>query len=127
MVGTGVVALAIATARTAAPSGMQAESEFLIEVVIVALVAALISLLTIPPTMAATLRPGKVWLTISVLLVADAGIVVSFIVVVALTARPPPPTKLLIFFLFIPGTYIACLTGVLLAAQRLGYRLIWGR
>lgn len=127
LVATAVLALALSAAKLAVPDRVFSETEFLFPLAIVALVAAGISLFTTLPVVVATLRARQIWLALPVTLALDVMILVVFMATGTAIARRPPPWQAYVGMACMVGGFFVSLTGVMLVARRLGYRLVWGR
>ncbi len=126
-IATAVVALALSAARLAVPDSVSSDDEFLLPLAITVLAAAGISLLTTLPAVVATLRARRIWLALPAALLLDVMIVVGFIEIVSAIEGSPPPWQAYVFLAYMAVSFFVCLSGVLLVARGLGFRLSWGR
>jgi hypothetical protein len=120
---TAAVALALSAARLGVPD----DGESLAGFAITALVAAAISLFTTLPVVAATLRARRALLILPALLFLDVAALVAVIVTISVVSGRPPFAEIYVWLAAMAGGFFVCLTGVMLVARGLGYRLAWGR
>ncbi|NQT16124.1 MAG: hypothetical protein HQ582_25430 [Planctomycetes bacterium] len=118
---------AVALAFSAAQMGVPADGESLVGLAIAALVAAGVSLFTTLPAVAATLCAHRLWLTLSAILLLDVAVFAIFLVITSVVAKEWPRAEEYVGFASMAVGFFVGLTGVMLVARRLGYRLVWGR
>jgi hypothetical protein len=126
-VATGVVALAFALARLGNTRDVESTEEFMLAMVILAIVCGLISTCTLLPLLVATLRGRRVWLyipfTIGLLWILLS---VAFMVLSAFAPTGMSRGELFaVHVMFL--TYVGLLAGIFYLARLCGYRLAWGR
>ena len=130
LVATGAVAAALSAARLAVPDDVSYSDRFFVGLVIGALVAAGISLLTTLPVVVATLRASRTRVALLALLgmlPLAVTITIGFTATWAAIAGSRAPTWAYVGLASMAASYLVCLAAVMLVVRGLGYRLVWGR
>ena len=122
---TGVVALALTAARFATPSEVRSQREFL-TLIVAALAAAAASLVTVLPAVVATLRARRPWFALLILLLAYGAVLLAVFVVICVSRGQTLPFRESWGMAWMAAGFFLSLTGPLLVARGLGYRLVWG-
>jgi len=125
MIGTGATAICLALAKHA--SDGEGDEAFIGLAIAMPVVVLISSLTTIPAT-AATLRSRRLCVALPWILLTNATVVAAYIATVfGLVDRQFPPASVYREAYALVVSFTVCLTGPLLIARWLGYRLRWGR
>lgn len=122
---TAAAALALAMVRLA--TSVAGEPELLFNMMVGAVWAMTNGLLILLPMLIATLKSGRLWLSLPLAVLLGCGAYAAFAVAGILISGSPPDQETLWGIAGTLGSLYFCLTSALLVFRWLGYRLVWGR
>jgi hypothetical protein len=127
MIGTGLVALALALGRIAQSISATSGEQVLFALIIMALGAAVLSSLVTLPAVIATLRARRLLLGLAVFLAIQLGVAFVLAAIVGVTrASMFFALDMIVLFTSNAIVFVLFVCGVLVPARWLGYQLEWG-
>jgi hypothetical protein len=122
---TGAVALALTAARFA-PQDEGPGQRWFLALIVIALATAAVSLIAVLPAVVATLRVRRLWWSLPITLLLQGAALFGLFIVICRIEGHSPSLRDRVGTAWMAAGFFLSLTGPLLVARGLGYRLVWG-
>jgi hypothetical protein len=126
LMATAVVAMALAAVRISQSINDSSGNDTIVGLTIAALVVMVVSAITILPVVLATLYARRLLMALALALAADAAVIVVYVALMVIIGGARLNWEVFVVMPILAAVYFASLTGPMLIARRLGYRLLCG-
>jgi hypothetical protein len=126
LVATAVVAMSLAAVRISQSINDSSGNDTIVGLTIAALVVMVISAITILPVVLATLYARRLLMALALALAGDAAVIVVYVALMVIIGGARLGWEVFVGMPILAAVYFASLTGPMLIARRLGYRLLCG-